>query len=168
MRKLYAIMYTALVLNCLATLLCVSVTVWEYVNENKAVSFTEPELTIYQIASHKTGCPEWILKGIRFAESSYGTNCAHPDPLDIGDYGLHETPEYHAERATKYGEYNPYCPLQSAIIAGHIIMEHYEKMGDMEQAISAYRHGRVGTYRNGIDWQYVSRVKYGWSLYCSV
>ena len=132
------------------------------------VDFEEPELTIYQIASYKTGCPEWVIVGLRYAESSFGKNINHPDPYDTGDFGLHERPSYRAERVEMCGDYNPYCPLDSAIVAGHIVMEHYEKMGDMEQAISAYRHGRVGTYRNGIDRQYVSRVKYGWSLYCSV
>lgn len=123
-----------------------------------AIDFSGPELTIYQIASFRTGCPEWVIKGIRFAESSYGTNCAHHDPLDIGDFGLHELPSYHAERAAKWGEYNPYCPLQSAIIAGHIVMENYRLLGDMDAAISAYCHGAGGTRARGIDWKYVARV----------
>lgn len=121
----------------------------------------DKELTIYQIASYETGCPEWVIKGIRFAESSYGTNSAHPDPLDIGDFGLHELPSYHAERALKWGEYNPYCPLQSAIIAGRIIMENYQLTGDMDQSISAYRRGLTGTRRDGVNWVYVEKVKRG-------
>ena len=32
------------------------------------IVFDEPELTIYQIASALTGCPESILRGIAFAE----------------------------------------------------------------------------------------------------
>jgi len=126
--------------------------------------FSGPELTIYEIASYETGCPEWILRGLRFAESSYGANVSHPDPLDVGDYGLHETPDYHAERASKWGEYNPYCPLQSAIIAGHIIMDHFCAMGDMDQAISAYRRGRTGTRVHGTDWEYVEKVRRGGGL----
>jgi len=157
MQKLIIILASLFVLSC-----------ERYHVEGYVVNFDEPELTIYQIASMETGCPEWVLVGLRYAESSFGKNINHPDPYDTGDYGLHERPSYRAERVEMCGDYNPYCPLDSAIVAGHIIMEHYEKMGDMEQAISAYRHGRVGTYRNGIDWQYVSRVKYGWSLYCSV
>lgn len=157
MQKLIIILSILLVLSC-----------ERYHVEGYVVNFDEPELTIYQIASIETGCPEWVLVGLRYAESSFGKNIEHPDEYDTGDYGLHEKPSYRAERVEMCGDYNPYCPLDSAIVAGHIIMEHYEKMGDMEQAISAYRHGRVGTYRNGIDWQYVSRVKYGWSLYCSI
>ena len=61
------------------------------------VDFEEPELTIYQIASYKTGCPEWVLVGLRYAESSFGKNIDHPDKYDTGDYGLHERPSYRAE-----------------------------------------------------------------------
>ena len=151
----------SLIFSFIALVFSVSVSINQCKNSNNVVTFIEPELTIYQIASYKTGCPEWILKGIAFAESSYGTNCAHPDPLDIGDYGLHESDAIRAERVAKYGYYNPYCPLDSATIAGKIIMEHYLAMGDMDKAISAYRRGRTGTNRNGIDWQYVNRVKQG-------
>lgn len=153
MQKLIIILASVLVLSC-----------ERYHVEGYVIDFDEPELTIYKIASMETGCPEWVLIGIRYAESSFGKNINHPDPYDTGDYGLHEKPSYRAERVEMCGEYNPYCPLDSAIVAGCIIMEHYEKMGDMEQAISAYRHGRVGTNRNGIDRLYVERVKYGSSL----
>lgn len=122
------------------------------------IVFDQPELTIYQIASHMTGCPENILRGLRFAESTNGVNTKHPDPLDIGDYALHETPELHAERARKWGEYNPWCPLQSAIIAGHIIMENLEIMGNERDAIAAYKQGRHGVYRDGREEWYVDRV----------
>ena len=157
MQKLIIILASVLVLSC-----------ERYHVEGYVINFDEPELTIYQIASMETGCPEWVLVGLRYAESSFGKNIDHPDKYDTGDYGLHEHPAYRAERVEICGDYNPYCPLDSAIVAGHIIMEHYEKMGDMDKAISAYRRGRVGTYRNGIDRLYVDRVKYGWSLYWSV
>lgn len=122
------------------------------------VEFTEPELTIYQIAAEITGCPERILRGIHFAESSYGKNTVHPDPLDIGEFGLHEDPAYHAERAAKWGEYNPWCPLQSAIIAGRIYMENLRIMGNELDAIAAYKQGRRGVRENGRQEWYVERV----------
>lgn len=143
-----------ILLSCLVLCSCAQ-------KQTTAIDFSGQEITIYQIASFRTSCPEWVIKGIRFAESSYGTNCAHPDPLDIGDFGLHELPSYHAERVPKWGEYNPYCPLQSAIIAGNIIMENYRIMGDIDKSISAYRRGRTGTNRDGIDWEYVEKVKFG-------
>lgn len=122
------------------------------------VDFSEPELTIYQIASYITGCPEDILRGIHFVESSYGQNIAHVDPLDRGPFGLHEDPAFHAERAAKWGEYNADCPLQSAIIAGHIYMENLRIMGNERDAIAAYKQGRRGVRENGRQEWYVERV----------
>lgn len=116
---------------------------------------------IYQNASDKTGCPVWVLRGICFAESSYGTNIDHPDPFDKGVFGLHERPSYHAERASKWGEYDAENKAEAARIAGNIIMENYRIMGDMDSAISAYRRGIRGTTENGIDWKYVDKVKQG-------
>lgn len=122
------------------------------------VDFSEPELNIYQIASYITGCPERILRGFHFAESTYGANTKHIDPLDRGPFGLHEDPAYHAERAAKWGEYNPDCPLQSAIIAGYIYMENLRLMGNEFAAIAAYKQGRRGVRENGRQEWYVERV----------
>ena len=118
---------------------------------------SEP-LTIYDIASAITGAPAEILQGFHFAESSYGLNVNHPNQFDRGEFGLHETEAIHTERAKKWGEYNPDCPLQSAIIAGYIYMEHLEVLGNQEDAIAAYKQGRTGLKRDGrADW-YVKRV----------
>jgi len=118
---------------------------------------------VFSIAKEKTGCPVWVLRGLMFAESSYGKNLAHPDPLDKGPFGLHEKASYHRERAGKWGEYDPTKMLDSAVIAGRIIMENCEILGDMELAISAYRRGVSGTKRNGPDMEYISRVIKGGS-----
>ena len=118
---------------------------------------------VFSIAKEKTGCPVWVLRGLMFAESSYGKNLAHPDPLDKGPFGLHEKDSYHRERAGKWGEYDPTKMLDSAVIAGRIIMENCEILGDMELAISAYRRGVSGTKRNGPDMEYISRVIKGGS-----
>lgn len=123
------------------------------------VDFSEPELNIYMIASYHTGCPEEILRGLHFAESTYGTNTKHKDPLDRGPFGLHEDPAFHAERAAKWGEYNPDCPLQSAIIAGHIYMENLRIMGNELDAIAAYKQGCRGVRENGRQEWYVERVE---------
>jgi hypothetical protein len=119
---------------------------------------------VYRLASEKTGCPVWVLRGIQFAESSYGINCNHPDPLDKGEFGLHEKPSYHAERARKWGEYNAEIKIEAAIIAGYIIMENLSHTHDMDAAISAYRRGLTGTKKNGIDYDYVAKVKQGGKL----
>lgn len=124
---------------------------------------TENEI-VYLIASEKTGCPVWVLRGLQFAESSYGLNCDHPDPFDKGEFGLHETPAIRAERVRKWGWYDAENKVQAATIAGYIIMENLSVMGDMNSAISAYRRGVTGTRKNGIDLQYVDKVKSGGKL----
>ena len=48
-----------------------------------------------------------------------------------------------------------------AIIAGFIIMEQYRYFGSMVEAISAYRHGRLGVLRDGLDARYVRKVYHG-------
>ena len=113
-------------------------------------------LTIYDIAEGLTGCPAEILRGLHFAESSYGANLDHPGTFDRGPFGLSE--KYHAERAAKWGEYNPDCPLQSAIIAGHIIMENRAMLGSYELAVCAFRQGVTGVRRNGAGLWYYDRV----------
>lgn len=116
-------------------------------------------LTIYEIAEALTGCPADIIEGIRFAESSYGRNIKHPDPLDVGDFGLHEDPEYHADRARKWGEYNALCPLQAAIITGHLYVENYSILGNRRDAIAAHLQGPTGVKMYGAYEWYVQRVE---------
>lgn len=122
------------------------------------VEFSKPELTIYAIASRVTGCPEEILIGIDFAESSNGLNLNHPDPLDVGRFGLHESVAYHKERAAKYGEYNPDCPLDSAIIAGRLYMDNLKLLGNSADAICAHYQGPTGVRRDGRAEWYLERV----------
>ena len=131
---------------------------WPDNREEFTVDFSEPEITIYQIAEAVTGAPADIIKGFHFAESSYGKNLNHPNKVDRGPFGLHEDPAYHAERAAEWGEYNPDCPLQAAIIAGYIYMENLKQLGSKEMAICAYRQGVAGVRTNGADLWYYERV----------
>ena len=118
--------------------------------------FPRPALSIYEIAEQKTGCPAYIVRGLHFAESSYGENTNHPCPFDRGEFGINE--RYHAERAEKWGEYNPDNALQSAILAGNIIMENLAALGSYDLAVCAYRQGVTGVQRNGADLWYADRV----------
>lgn len=122
------------------------------------ISRVPPARTIYQIASAKTGAPERILRGLHFAESSYGKNLNHPDPLDVGPFALHETRAIHAERARKWGEYNPNDALDSAILAGHIYMENLERLGSESLAVCSYRQGVRGVREKGPGMWYYLRV----------
>jgi len=119
---------------------------------------TAPALNLYQIASARTGAPERILRGLHFSESSYGKNINHPDPRDVGEFALHETPAIHAERAAKWGEYNANNALDSAILAGHIYMENLERLGSESLAVCSYRQGVRGVRENGPGMWYYLRV----------
>lgn len=121
--------------------------------------------TIYQLAAEKTGAPERIVRGFHFAESSYGQNVNHPDPADVGEFALHETPEIHAERAAKWGEYNPNDALDSAILAGYIYMENLERLGSEYLAVCSYRQGVRGVREKGPGmWYYLRVVRTGLAI----
>ena len=117
--------------------------------------FDEPELTIYQIASALTGCPESILRGIAFAESTYNPDAIGDDGVSIGLCQINET--FHAERANKYGEYNPWCPLDSLLIAGRLYMDNLKVLKSQRLAITAHKMGFTGAKRGEVTW-YVERV----------
>ena len=117
--------------------------------------FDEPELTIYQIASALTGCPESILRGIAFAESTYNPDAIGDDGVSIGLCQINET--FHAERANKYGEYNPWCPLDSLLIAGRLYMDNLKVLKSQRLAITAHKMGVTGAKRGEVTW-YVERV----------
>lgn len=119
------------------------------------VTFDKPELTIYQIASSATGCPERILRGIAFAESTYNPDAIGDDGISIGLCQINET--FHAERAAKYGEYNPFDPLDSLVITGLLYMDNLRALGDERLAVTAHKMGRSGARRGEVTW-YVDRV----------
>ena len=117
-----------------------------------------PDRSIYEIASMVTGCPVDIIKGFCFAESSMGANVNHPDPHDVGWFGLHERESFHKERARRYGEYNAELPIDSAIIAGRLYVANLAALGCKEDAIAAHKQGRNGVKRDGRAQWYVNRV----------
>lgn len=113
--------------------------------------------TAYTVASHASGCPEWVLQGIHYAESSFGENLNHPDPNDVGEYGINQ--RFQAERDRKFGRLDPRDPVQASILAGLIIMENYAKLGNMGLAISTYQQGLGGLRCNGPNREYVAMVR---------
>lgn len=118
----------------------------------------EPTYSIYELAEMVTGAPEHIIAGIAYAESSGGIMLDHPDPLDVGYFGLHESPEYHAERAKKWGEYDANNPTDAAIITGHLYVENLARLGDERLAIAAHLQGARGVRKNGPEEWYIERV----------
>jgi hypothetical protein len=116
-------------------------------------------VSIYEVAEMITGAPAEILRGIAFAESSGGRNMNHPDPLDVGVFGLHESASYHQERTKKWGEYDASNPQQAAIIAGHLYRENLKLLGNSDLAIAAHMQGPTGVRRNGACTWYIARVR---------
>lgn len=120
-----------------------------------SVSFDEPEVNIYQIAAEITGCPERILRGIAFAESSYNPDAVGDDGKSIGLCQINE--DFHDERAQKYGEYNPYDPLDSLVIAGRLYVDNLKVLKSERLAVTAHKMGLTGAKRGEVSW-YVDRV----------
>lgn len=114
------------------------------------------EYTTYEIASILTGAPVEILEGIAFAESSGNQDAIGDDGISLGRFQINE--KYHAYNAATYGEYNPMCPLDSAILTGRIYMADLQAMGSREAAIAAHNQGRAGVRLNGPDLKYVMKV----------
>ena len=110
-------------------------------------------------AAHEAGISPQILAGIAYAESSFRENPNHPDRYDRGMFGLHETPEIHAERARKWGEYDALVPEEAVRIAAGYLAECYGRLGDETLAICAYRQGVEGIRRDGPEEWYAERVK---------
>ena len=99
-----------------------------------------------------------ILWGHAFAESDFEPAPKHINPIDKGMFGLHETAEIHAERARKWGEYDPLNPVQAWRIAAHIMAENLAAFDSLEMGVTAYRWGQGGARLHGVDKIYVARV----------
>lgn len=120
------------------------------------VDLSGHEYMTYEIASSITGCPIEILQGIAFAESSCDQDAIGDDGISTGRFQINE--RFHAYYAKLYGEYNQWCPLDTAILTGRIYMADLEAFGNKEDAIAAHRQGRNGVKENGRDEWYVERV----------
>lgn len=126
------------------------------VQTNVPVIKTVVVKSIYEVAEDVTGTPANILKAVAIIESNEYDNAIGDGGNSKGRMQLNE--KYHAERANKYGEYNPFNSQQAVIIAGFIFMEHCNKFNNVNKAIAAYRQGVHGVKSNGPTTWYVNRV----------
>jgi hypothetical protein len=120
------------------------------------VDLSGHEYTTYEIASIVSGCPVEILQGMAFAESTTNQDAIGDDGISTGRFQINE--RFHAYYAKLYGEYNQWCPLDTAILTGKIYMADLAYFGNKEDAIAAHRQGRTGVRTNGRDEWYVERV----------
>lgn len=120
------------------------------------VDFSGREYTTYEIAAAISGCPIGILYGMAFAESTYSQWAMGDDGVSFTRFQINET--FHEYNAATYGEYNPCCPLDTAILTGKIFMADLAALGNVEDAIAAHNQGRTGVRNDGRDQEYVNRV----------
>lgn len=114
-------------------------------------------MSIYELAELVTGAPAEIIEGIAFAESSKRDNVIGDDGESVGRYQWRlKYLDYH--RAV-LGPFDPRDPIESSIRAGQLLMRNYALLGSMDAAIAAHNQGPDGVRANGIDWEYVARVK---------
>ena len=113
-------------------------------------------IDIYTIAEEITGCPSFILYGIASAESDFTATAIGDGGKSLGMFQINET--FRDIRVRKYGEYNPFNPLEAAIIAGFIMAENLAVYPDYHQAICAYRQGITGVQKNGAMTWYSEKV----------
>lgn len=125
--------------------------------QDEKVALPKKDKTIYEIAEEITGAPSHILRGIAITESGEDDTAIGDDGISKGRMQLNES--YHAERAKKYGEYDPFDPLESAIIAGYLYVDNLKRLGSSDLAIAAHRQGVNGVRRYGGSNWYIKRVK---------
>ena len=113
-------------------------------------------LTIYEAATLGTIVPAALLRAVAIVESSERDDAIGPDGLDLGRYQLREV--YHAERAARWGEYDPHG-REAGHVAARILEEAFRALGDWDLAIAAYRQGVAGVRRDGAAEWYVERVR---------
>jgi hypothetical protein len=100
--------------------------------------------------------PANILRGIARVESDERDKALGDDGLSRGRMQLNK--RYDAERAAKWGHFDPFVAVDSVRIADCILMENLKLLGSWDAAITAYRWGVMGEKRNGIDRAYVDKV----------
>jgi len=117
----------------------------------------EKEYTLYDIAVRGTIVPASLLQAVAIVESGERDDAVGPDRLDHGRFQLRAL--YHAERAAKWGNFDPFDPIQAARIAALILEENYRALGSWPLAISAYNRGIQGTKKRGIASNYLEKVR---------
>lgn len=100
--------------------------------------------------------PANILRGIARVESDEQDKALGDDGLSRGRMQLNK--RYDAERADKWGRFDPFIAADAIRIADCILMENLRLLGSWDAAITAYRWGVTGEKRHGIDRAYVDKV----------
>jgi hypothetical protein len=96
--------------------------------------------------------PPSILWGIAATESDFRAGVSSPDGRDRGMFQLRR--DFDAER----GVVNPFDPVESAGHAARILAADFAALKCWDMAITAYKWGRTGAQKHGVDRAYVTKV----------
>jgi hypothetical protein len=91
--------------------------------------------------------------GIARAESGFDPFAIGRDGFDLGLFQHRSF--YNAER----GIVNPFDPAESTRAAVKLFTKNLAYLGSIDKAVSAHRRGRGWVLKNGIDQEYLNRVK---------
>ena len=119
-----------------------------------------PLPTVYEAAVLGTIVPAALLRAVAIVESAERDHAVGDDGISVGRYQLNEL--YHAERAGRWGEYDPRDPLAAGYVAARILQDNLRLLGTWELAIAAYRQGIRGVEDSGPTAWYVERVWRAW------
>ncbi len=101
--------------------------------------------------------PAPILRGIARAESDEHDDAIGDDGVSRGRMQLDRW--WDAERAAKWGAFDPFSANDSIRIASCLFQENLAELGGEDKAIAAYRQGAQGVRENGAAGWYVERVR---------
>jgi hypothetical protein len=93
--------------------------------------------------------------GIAGAESSFQADAVSPDGHDRGLWQFRDL--YDAER----GLVNPFDPVEATRHAVKLFSKNFAALGSVNKAVTAHKRGAGWTRRNGVDREYLAKVK-GW------
>jgi hypothetical protein len=105
------------------------------------------------LAHSSASLPLAYFWGIAHAESSFKADAIGPDGLDRGLWQFRAT--YDKER----GIVNPFDPVESTRAAVKLFTANLSKLKRIDLAVTAHKRGAGWAKRNGIDAQYLRRVK---------
>lgn len=110
---------------------------------------SEPKAVVRPVVN----LPLQIFWGIAHAESDFDPLAIGPDGRDLGMWQFRVY--YNRER----GLVNPFDPVESTQKAVTLFTKNLAYLKSIDKAVSAHKHGRDWAEKNGIDKEYLARVK---------
>ena len=117
------------------------------------------KLEIIYKYSNKYKINPMFIASINYAETVMGKYKIHRNPIDKGEFGLHESKIIRSERVDKWGYYDPNIYDDCCKISTLVLLENLEFFDyDIEKGFSSYNTGIQGTIDNGINYNYLKSI----------